>query len=264
MNRIVIVAAMLCALAGATVVAAPAPHPHSIDYVIGMLEAGVPSRTVVARIQKTSMTFRLEEGDLDRLKAAGADDALVHAVETAATNDTGSPATSTQSGKGDTKTQRWSRPQRLAEPQKAEPQNAEPQNNDDDRQGAAGETQNLQSGSGGYGSGSTDETEPPHGGYPYYRPGDDDDYGYGTYYYGAPYAYYDPFFYPYYYPYYYSYYGFYPPYYRYYYGPHRYYNGYHSGRTFPRGSWRGAPRGGMSGPRSFGAPRGHVGPRGHR
>ncbi len=240
MKKLALVVAVLMAVAGAPSTAATVARPHSVDYVIGMLEAGVPSRTIIARIDKGSLTFTVGAGDVDRLKAAGADEALVRAVKAAATSPV-APPEATQAPEKE-KSQAWSRPPRLAEP----------------RETNGGEGEDLE-------SGSPAESERPHGGYPYYRPGDDDDqgYGYGGYsydfYYGYPF--YDPFYVPYF-PYYYSYYGYYSPYYQYNYGPgFRYYN--RPGRAIPRGSGRFMPRGSGGRPPVGGAPRGRPAPRGH-
>ena len=243
MKKSLVVLASLLAVAIGPSFAATAARPHSVDYLIGMLEAGVPSRTIIARIHEGSLAITLGEGDLDRLKEAGADEALIGAVEGTAA---ATPAEPRQS---------WGRPHRLAEPPTGsggaavEPKDKPPTEDPESDQGA--------------GTGIPDDgSQTPHGGYPYYRPGDDDSYGYApapyySFYYGYPY--YDPFFLPYD-PFYYSYYGFYSPYYRYNYG-FRYHHG--PGRVVPRGSGRLMPRGSGGHMPSGGSPRGHVSPRSH-
>src|SRR5438445_1099879 len=79
MKKLVLVASFLAAVGCVSVLAADRPA-HTVDYVIGMLEAGVNPATIVARIHEGHLTFRLGEGDLDRLRSAGATDELVRAV----------------------------------------------------------------------------------------------------------------------------------------------------------------------------------------
>src|SRR5437899_1002615 len=88
MKKLVLVASFLAAVGCVSVLAADRPV-HTVDYVIGMLEAGVDPATIVARIHEGHLTFRVGEGGLDRLRGAGATDELVRAV----TGEDATPAT---------------------------------------------------------------------------------------------------------------------------------------------------------------------------
>ncbi len=244
-RRVVLTILFLAAIA-ITRAAAAAAAPHTVDYLIGMLEAGVDQSTIITRIHEKNLTFRLEEGDLDRLKAAGASDALVTAVA--------------GEEKGGGSSEAWSRPRRMEEEQSggAQEEAAPP----DEGEGT-GETG---------GAPEAQEENVPHGGYPYYRSGEDDSYHpyYNPYavYYGPPWYDYDyypfSFYYSYYYPSFYYPYRFYSPYYFYYYGG-SFGRGPMGGRVVPRGTPRGSwgggighpssPRGSRPGPRP--KPRGH-------
>ena len=246
----------------AALCAAAAPsRPLSIDYVIGMLESGLDQKTIVARIADGNLTFRLSEGDLDRLRAAGAGEDLVKAVtregvvlenrekaqvpapaprEGATGQEGAAPEAGTPAPDG------WSRPQRLgteAAPDAEGPPGGvtAPESGEEEKQ----EEDDR-------GSGEDDWMTPRYG-MTYYAPGYAPDYYPWTYWYG----YYGPYASFYYYPHY----GYFP-----------YWSTGHPG-TFLHGhggGFRGSPRGspgGHSGVRGGGAPRttprGAHPPRGH-
>jgi hypothetical protein len=247
------------ALAASAPAAAEA-RAHSVDYVIGMLEAGMDQRAILARIHDEHLTFRLAEGDLDRLRDAGAGDELIDAVSGRPAADKGTSGQPVAP----------SRPQRLVTPETrgqapqavppatagAPPVGSRPDAGESD-QGSPDQPAEESGAGPGEEEGQSEQYEAPHGGYPYYVPG----YDYGYYAYGypgvydwPPYYYYSPFYNPYYYSYYFG--------YPYYYPRHRFFGGGWRGgsigRTTPRGSPRGS-MGGSSAPRS--APRSR--PRGH-
>ncbi len=91
-------AALLVAPAGPA--SAGSSKDLSVDYLIGMLESGMDQQEIVSRITENHLTFRLEEGDLERLRDAGAGEALARAVA--------------RDG--------WSRPRRLDQPAPSSPQ----------------------------------------------------------------------------------------------------------------------------------------------
>src|SRR5882672_5199765 len=64
----------------ATTAASAATKPVTVDYVIGLLDAGVDQADIVARIQERDLTFRFAPGDIDRLRAAGASEDLIDEV----------------------------------------------------------------------------------------------------------------------------------------------------------------------------------------
>ena len=57
-----------------------APDGLSIDYVLGLLEAGMKEGLIVDLIRSRDLRFDLRPGDLDRLLTAGAGEALIGAV----------------------------------------------------------------------------------------------------------------------------------------------------------------------------------------
>jgi hypothetical protein len=262
LSRCLVLSILSLSLIGSRPLLASESASRSVDYVIGMLEAGVAQPAIVARIHDKSLTFVLAEGDVDRLRAAGAGDDLIRAVTGAGAE----PSFDVQgpSGKGGEAT---SRPRRLdresrgsVDEQGSVEQQAPPDGADESYQAAPGDDE------------SGADQESAHGGYPYYRPGEDDGY-HGAYaYYGAPYypSYYDyypfSFYYSFYYPSYFYYpYGYYYPYRPYvFYGGRRFPgHGTHVGPVVPRGSFRGSWSGSGGRPSS---PRGsapHARPRGH-
>ena len=243
-------------LAALCAAAAP-PKPLSVDYVIGMLESGLDQKAIVGRIVDGKLTFRLSEGDLDRLRAAGAGEDLVKAVtregvvlENRASSPAQAPAPRTEatgqegaaSKPGAPPPDGWSRPQRMG---------AQPA---PEAEGPRGGITTLEEGEEeeeqeGYDQGSgEDDWMTPRYGMTYYAPGYAPDY--------YPWAYW---------------YGYYGPYASFYYYPHYYYYPYwttgHPGTFFHGhgGGFRGTPRGspgGHSGVRGGGAPR--TAPRGAR
>src|SRR5262249_43374983 len=68
------------ALVAIPVIAAESPRTPTVDYVIGMLEAGMDPQEITDIIHEHGLAFKIEPGDLDRLRAAGADDELMQAV----------------------------------------------------------------------------------------------------------------------------------------------------------------------------------------
>ena len=54
----------------------------SVDYVLALMDAGIDQKEIVRRIVEKNLTFHLQTGDIDRLREAGADDALVEVVST--------------------------------------------------------------------------------------------------------------------------------------------------------------------------------------
>src|SRR5712692_1593693 len=80
MKNIVLVASIVMAFAVVPLIASEPPRPHTVDYVIGMLEAGMAPQAIIDLIHGKGLTFRIAEGDVDRLRAAGAGDDLVGVV----------------------------------------------------------------------------------------------------------------------------------------------------------------------------------------
>ncbi len=217
---------LLCAGSPAVLAAQPETQtqvqkqtaPVSVDYVIGMLEAGMSQQAIVKSVRDRGVTFVLEPEDLDRLREAGAGDLLVRtvmdrgeAVDNAPPAGDGEGAAGPEGSGADLTT----RPRRLVEGEAG----ASPQS----------QTQDMCD--------------------IYYCPGD---YASAYYYPGYyPYNYYPGFYAGYYYPY-----GY--PYGYYYYGNYGHYGGHHRGRISPRGAPRGqpgtTPPGGQMSPR--GSPRG--------
>ena len=77
---------LVVALALLSTPASSAPQTQSkvvsVDYVLALMDAGIDQREIVRRIVEKNLTFHLETGDIDRLREAGADDALVEVVST--------------------------------------------------------------------------------------------------------------------------------------------------------------------------------------
>jgi hypothetical protein len=215
----------------ATTAASAATKPVTVDYVIGLIDAGVDQADIVARIQERDLTFRFAPGDIDRLRAAGASEDLIDEVlgrnavqENRPDATTG--GTSGRQDKGGKDANGWGRPNRM---------------------------------------GNGDATVPPVQGEAVYNGEgieelpDDSDYSYsGSGYYYPGYSSY-LFSYGYGYPYYYS--PYYYPYYTYgFYSSPFCHIPRHSFRTAPRGggSFQSAPRGGggfRSAPHGGGNPR---------
>jgi hypothetical protein len=220
----------------------------TVDYVIGLLDAGVAEDDVVTRIKENHLTFRVAPGDIDRLMAAGATGHLIDEIINAGVtleNREGAPSGDQPGGQnqGGTDTNGWGRPSRMGTSGKVAPP-------------AGGDYQ---------GDGQGIEEIPDGGSYAY--PGNG--YYYPSYYYpsyfgfGLSYGYSYPYYYPYYSSYYYPYYNSYhcPT-------PYHYSNGGGGYRTAPRGgggSFHTGPRGGggMSAPHGGGMSAPHGGG-GHR
>ena len=225
----------------------------NVDYVIGLLDAGVDQSKIIDRIEQRGLTLRLAPGDMDRLRAAGADDKLIDSVIDHAAVLEGQGGTPSKAGQEQPPAQdtgRWGRPSRLGNSGGGAGSNdapATPGREQTTPPPVSEEQQYQQSDEDGQG---IIEEEPYGGSYAYYP-------GYYDFYYGYPYPYY-------YYPYPYSSY-FYYSYPSYHYYPRHY---YHGGSVRGGGGIRTSPRGGHMGmPRSGGgfhsAPRSH--PRGsHR
>ena len=75
---------LVVALALLSTPASAAPQAQarvvSVDYVLALVDVGIDQREIVRRIVDKNLAFRLETGDMDRLREAGADDALVEVV----------------------------------------------------------------------------------------------------------------------------------------------------------------------------------------
>lgn len=52
----------------------------SVDYVLALMDAGIDQTEIVRRIVEKNLEFRLEPGDLDRLREAGCGSALIEVV----------------------------------------------------------------------------------------------------------------------------------------------------------------------------------------
>jgi hypothetical protein len=59
---------------------AESAEPLSVDYVIGMLQAGMSQEEVVSHIRDNELTFIIRKGDVDRLLDAGAGEDLLMTV----------------------------------------------------------------------------------------------------------------------------------------------------------------------------------------
>jgi hypothetical protein len=207
----------------ATTTASAATKPVTVDYVIGLLDAGVDQADIQARIQERDLTFHFAPGDIDRLRAAGASEDLIDEVlgRNATTGGTGG-----RQDQGGKDANGWGRPNRMGNGAVTAPP-------------AGGEA--VYNGEGI--EELPDDSDYSYSGYGYSYP------GYSSYLFSYGYGY--PYYYsPYYYPYY-SY-GFYS-------SPFCHFGG-HSFRTAPHGGggWRSAPHGGGN-PRS--SPRGGGNPR---
>ncbi|OLC56152.1 MAG: hypothetical protein AUH92_00705 [Acidobacteria bacterium 13_1_40CM_4_69_4] len=236
------------ALLPARLSAASSDKVVNVDYVIGLLDAGVDQSKIVDRIEQKGLTFRIAPGDMSRLRAAGAEDKLIDAVIDHAAGLEGQGGTGSKAGQEQAppqETDQWGRPSRLGNPGGTGSNEAPAAPGQEQATPPPeGEDQQYEQSSDGNGQGI--EEEPYGGSYGYYP-------GYYDFYYGYPYPYYSP--YPYSAYFYYSY-----PYYHYY--PRHYFYG---GSARGGGGVRTAPRGGrMAAPHSSGgfhsAPRSH--PRG--
>ncbi len=78
--RSIILLGTMTLLAGAVPAFAETAEPLSVDYVIGMLEAGMPQDAIVSRIRDGRLAFVVRRGDIDRLLDAGAGEDLLMAV----------------------------------------------------------------------------------------------------------------------------------------------------------------------------------------
>lgn len=215
----------------------------TVDYVIGLLDAGVSEADIVARIEKNHLTFRVASGDIDRLVAAGASGHLLDAIITAGVTLENREGGTAQGGT-DKNEDDWGRPSRMGTTNETYP--------------PSGETAPPPSG-----DHEGIEEMPDSGGY--YYPGTGYYYPSTYFSFGLSYGY------PYYY---YPYYAYYPYYYypAYHYGYHcnvpYYGGGGHGGgyRTVPRGSGGGsiqyAPRGSGGMVMANGGGRGMMMPRG--
>lgn len=77
---------LVVALALLSTRASAAPRTQSkdvsVDYVLALMDAGIDQREIIRRIVEKDLTFHLATGDIDRLREAGADSALVEVVST--------------------------------------------------------------------------------------------------------------------------------------------------------------------------------------
>jgi hypothetical protein len=62
----------------------PSPAGLTVDGVISLIDAGISAGLIVAKIQKSGQTFDLSTEDMVRLKKAGANDAVMNAMMSAA------------------------------------------------------------------------------------------------------------------------------------------------------------------------------------
>jgi hypothetical protein len=190
----------------------------SVDYVMGMLQAGMNQQAIVKSILDRGVTFTLGPGDLGRLRAAGAGDLLVQTVmrQGGVLEDT-PPAEGEEGAAGPAETAPGStpHPRRMVQGEVNSPP-----------QPRAEDTCDIYYCPGDYA-------------YSYYYP------GYSPYYYPGFYA---GFYYPYSYPY-----GYYNYGYSNYYG-NGYYDSHHPGRVSPRGTPHG--QSGGTAPGGHGSPRG--------
>ena len=184
--------------------ASSAPKIVGVDYVLALMDAGLDQKEIIHRIEEKSLAFRLDPGDLDRLREAGAGKSLIGVI------------VAEEAPSDGTNTDRWARPNRLGGGAKDQTQGAPPQSGTEAAPPAPADDQ-----SGGDGQVIEDDS---YGGYAAY-PG----YDYWPGYYGFVYSYGYP------YPYYYY------PRYAYPYSTFYFSYPYHS---FPRTSFRGSPRGG--------------------
>jgi hypothetical protein len=72
--------------------AAPQSKAVTVDYVIGLLDAGIGQQEILDRIKEKDLTFHLEPGDTDRLREAGAGEDLIAAVTGEAVDRWGRPS----------------------------------------------------------------------------------------------------------------------------------------------------------------------------
>ena len=80
MKRILILAPILLLLFVSDPATAGSTQPVSIDYVFGMLQAGLDQDEIIRHIVDKDVTFVLAEGDIERLLKAGASEGLVAVV----------------------------------------------------------------------------------------------------------------------------------------------------------------------------------------
>jgi hypothetical protein len=75
---------LVAALALLSTRASAAPETQakmvSVDYVLALMDAGIDQREIVRRIVEKNLTFRMEPGDIGRLREAGAGKELVDVV----------------------------------------------------------------------------------------------------------------------------------------------------------------------------------------
>ena len=80
MKRIVLLVSLLLIVPFTLARAADEPQVMSADYLIGMLQAGMDQDAIIERVINEDLLFRLEKGDIDRLRDAGAGKDLIRVV----------------------------------------------------------------------------------------------------------------------------------------------------------------------------------------
>ena len=80
MKRIVLLLSLLLIVPFTLARAADGPQVVTADYLIGMLKAGMSEDDIIEHVINEDLTFRLEKGDIDRLREAGAGKDLIRVV----------------------------------------------------------------------------------------------------------------------------------------------------------------------------------------
>ena len=80
MRSTILLGALLLLVSAAPVLAEETPEPLSVDYVIGLLQAGMTGDAIVEHILEKELAFVVRKGDIDRLLEAGAGESVLMTV----------------------------------------------------------------------------------------------------------------------------------------------------------------------------------------
>jgi len=80
MRSTILLGALLLLMSAAPARAEETPEPLSVDYVIGLLQAGMTGDAIVEHILEKELAFVVRKGDIDRLLEAGAGEDVLMSV----------------------------------------------------------------------------------------------------------------------------------------------------------------------------------------
>ncbi len=80
MRSTILLGALLLLMSAAPALAEETPEPLSVDYVIGLLQAGMTGDAIVEHILENELAFVVRKGDIDRLLEAGAGENVLMSV----------------------------------------------------------------------------------------------------------------------------------------------------------------------------------------